>query len=87
MRVRLYRDSDLTSVVQIFTDSVHALTTALYTEPQRLAWAPKPPDLDSWRGRLSGLTTYVADSGDRTAWFISYGDNGHIDLLYVAPGF
>ena len=63
------------------------LTASHYTEAQRLAWAPKPPDLNSWRSRLSGLSTLVADAGDRTAGFLSYEENGHIDLLYVAPGF
>lgn len=87
MIVRPYTDSDLEAVVAVFTSSIHVLAAAAYDEKQRMAWAPQPPDLSYMRRRLQPLQTFVAVAGDDIAGFNSFELNGHIDFLYVAPGY
>lgn len=85
--IRKYRIQDLSPVVRLFTDSVHELTAAAYDETQRYAWASRTPNLDTWQQRLEGMETLVAEDGSALAGFISYEDNGNVDLVYTAPNF
>jgi putative acetyltransferase len=87
MHVRPYHDADLDALVDVFTASVHGLGAPHYTAEQRSAWAPRPADLDAWRQRLGPLETRLAMVGGALAGFISWAANGHIELLYVAPGY
>lgn len=84
---RKYQIQDLSPLVRLFTGSVHELTATAYDESQRFAWASRTPDLDSWQQRLESLDTLVAEDGDRLAGFISYGHDGHIDLIFTAPNY
>jgi putative acetyltransferase len=87
MQVRHYRDTDLQPVAGLFTASVHRLASCQYDAAQLAAWAPQPPDLDEWRERLRAVRTLVAEEDGELAGFVSYEPNGHIDLLFTAPGF
>jgi len=82
----MYREADMHGLVAVFTSSVHALAAARYDAEQRDAWAPVPPDVDEWRRRLGELHTIVAEEDGSYLGFLSYEANGHIDLLYTAPG-
>ncbi|MGH8179119.1 MAG: GNAT family N-acetyltransferase [Steroidobacter sp.] len=84
--IRPYRNSDVDAVALLFTDSVHHLASNHYDADQRAAWAPRPPDLDSWTARLASLSTLVTEADMKLAGFISYEQNGRIDLLYTSPG-
>lgn len=86
MNVRTYRDTDLASVVAVFTESVHGLAGKHYDAAQRAAWAPREPDLAEWSARLDAKRVLVADDDPGLLGFIAYTDDGHIDLLYTAPG-
>lgn len=85
--IRKYRIQDLSPVVRLFTDSVHELTAGAYDETQRFAWASRTPHLDTWRERLESLETLVAEEGNDLAGFISYDDDGTIDLVFTAPNY
>jgi putative acetyltransferase len=85
--IRTYRIQDLSPVVRLFTDSVHELTAGAYDETQRFAWASRTPHLDTWRQRLESLETLVAEEGQDLAGFISYDDDGTIDLVFTAPNY
>ena len=87
MRLRAYRSDDLDAVVALFTASIHGLAAAHYDAAQRTAWAPEPPDSEGWRQRLANLRVVVAEEGDRLCGFCGWEDDGHIDLLFVAPGY
>ncbi len=84
-RLRLLDESDLASVAQLFTDSVHQIASQYYDPDQLAAWAPVPPDLELWRHRLGGLETWVAEVEGRLAGFLSVGSNGYVAYLYVSP--
>ena len=86
MIIRPYTPADLEAVAQLFTASVHQVAASHYDETQRAAWAPQPPKLNTWQERLAPLQTLVAEENGRLAGFLSYEDDGHIDLLYTAPG-
>jgi putative acetyltransferase len=88
MQVRPYHLSDAHALAALFTASVHVLAAPVYSNTQCNAWAPhSPPDLERWHRRLSDLCTLVAYDPHTIAGFISYEENGHIDLLYTAPSF
>jgi putative acetyltransferase len=82
--IRRYRESDVETVAELFTESVHRLGRAYYDEAQLAAWAPRPPDVVRWRHRLASLNTLVAESNAHLVGFIAYERNGHIDLLFVS---
>lgn len=83
--IRPYRESDLEAVAEVFTSAVHGLACEDYDAIQLAAWAPRAPDLNHWAVRLADLRTRVAEVDMGLAGFISYEQNGHIDLLYVSP--
>ena len=85
MHIRIAKPGDLENIVSLFGDSIHELAAQHYDEAQRAAWAPATPDLAEWRQRLSALTTLVAEDDGRLAGFLSFENDGHIDLLYTAP--
>jgi len=80
-------ETDLPSIVSLFTHSVHQLAANSYTPEQREAWAPKTPDLAQWRSRLSKVETLIAESDGTMAGFISFTSSGHIELLFTGPAF
>ncbi len=85
MNIRPFRETDLESVAELFTESVHKLAAGQYDTTQCAAWAPIPPEFDVWRQRLSTLRTYVAEESSRLVGFISFTGNGHIELLFTSP--
>lgn len=87
INIRKYQIQDLSPLVRVFTESVHELTATAYDETQRFAWASRMPQLDSWQQRLESLETLVAEEGEELAGFISYDQEGHIDLIFTAPDY
>lgn len=87
MLIREALESDIESLVAVFTAAVHALAGGAYTAEQCAAWAPISPDPDAWRNRLSGLNVLLACEGEQVAGFIGYARSGHVDLLFTAPQF
>ena len=83
--IRPYHAADLERIALLYTASVHALAAPHYDAAQRDAWAPRPPDLDQWRQRLAAVRTLVAEEGGEPAGFISFAEDGYIDLLFTSP--
>lgn len=86
MNVRAYTEADLATIASLFTVSVHELGASHYDLSQREAWAPIPPDLETWATRLASLHRLLASEGSKLVGFISYELNGHIEFLYTGPG-
>lgn len=87
LNLRPATETDLPSIVSLFTDSVHQLAAHSYTPEQRAAWAPETPDLAQWRSRLSRVETLIAESDGTMAGFISFTASGHIEFLFTGPAF
>lgn len=87
LSLRPATETDLPSIVSLFTDSVHQLAARSYTPEQRAAWAPEAPDLSQWRYRLAKVETLIAESDGTMAGFISFTAGGHIEFLFTAPTF
>jgi putative acetyltransferase len=52
MRTRAYRTSDLSGLVQLFHETVHAVGTPHYTREELEAWAPNDLRPEDWARRL-----------------------------------
>ncbi|SFR37981.1 putative acetyltransferase [Marinobacter gudaonensis] len=87
LSLRPATETDLPSIVSLFTDSVHQLAARSYTPEQRAAWAPEVPDEEQWRSRLTRVETLIAESDGTMAGFISFTAGGHIEFLFTAPAF
>ena len=61
MKQRPYQSTDLPSVIEIYTVSIHSLAVSYYSPEQIAAWAPVRPDAAHWQERLSHLHTIVAE--------------------------
>ena len=85
--IRRYKSGDLGAVVAVFQGAVREVASRDYAPAQIAAWAPQPPDLPAWSERLRGQGVFVADAGHTLAGFAKIDDQGHIDLLFVHPGF
>lgn len=87
--VRAYRAEDAAALGRLFFDSVHRGTAAAYTEAQRAAWAPAPPDDAEWAERLAGAASFVAQSDGAPIGFMTLvkGEDGSglVDLAFVHP--
>ena len=86
IHLRPYQPADLTAVTALFSAAVHRLAAADYDPAQRQAWAPAAADLPAWQTRLAGLQVLLAQCDGQLAGFIGFSFDGHIDLLFTAPG-
>ncbi len=87
LNLRPAAETDLPSIVSLFTDSVHQLAARSYTTEQRATWAPEDPDVNQWRSRLAKVETLIAESDGIMAGFVSFTASGHIEFLFTAPEF
>jgi putative acetyltransferase len=84
---RLYRPSDLPSVIEVYTASIRALAAPFYSPEQIAAWAPAKPEVERWQQRLASVQTFVADCDGVLTGFASYRPDGYLDLLFTHPAF
>ncbi|MBU0902934.1 MAG: GNAT family N-acetyltransferase [Gammaproteobacteria bacterium] len=87
LTLRAYQAQDLPAIVALFQASVSQLTAPHYDAAQRQAWAPAIADMPAWQTRLSSLELLIAENSLAIAGFIGFSLDGHIDLLFTAPGF
>lgn len=83
MNIRPYNESDYMEIAKLFHDSVHAIAPELYSDDEKEAWAPTPPDNVTWKSRLAKKQPYVASKQNVIVGFIELEEDGHIDCLYV----
>jgi len=84
---RLYKPTDLPSVIEVYTASIRSLAAPFYSPEQIVAWAPATPDGERWQERLASLHTIVADCNGVLSGFGSYRPDGYLDLLFTHPAF
>lgn len=83
MNIRPYQESDAMELANIFHDSVHAISPKIYSDEEKEAWAPTPPDYAAWKSRFAKKQPFVASKQNVIVGFIELEDDGHIDCLYV----
>ena len=83
MKMRLYHPHHAAALARLFTDTVHHINKSDYSPEQLAAWAPDPPDVEHWRGRLSGLIAFVAEHDSEIVGFATFEPDGHLDHIYV----
>lgn len=84
-RVRDYRVEDAETLGAIYLRAVTEGTAGFYDPDQRRVWAGYWPGGGSWAERLQGYRTWVAEVGDVPVGFVSLGEGGHLELLFVLP--
>jgi putative acetyltransferase len=83
--IRLYGPSDLDAVIAIFQGSVRKIAATDYNEAQIEAWAHV--NRRAWaRARLS-RPTWLAVIGQEIVGFADLEPDGHLDMMFVHPGF
>ncbi|PYL87754.1 MAG: hypothetical protein DMF17_01430, partial [Verrucomicrobia bacterium] len=87
VKERPFEATDLPSVMEIYTTSIHSLAAPYYSPDQIAAWAPVPPDAARWQERLSKLHTIVAERDGVLAGFVSYTNEGYLDFVFTHPTF
>jgi len=83
LKIRAGQPGDVAALARLFTDTVRSVNAKDYSPEQIDAWAPEPPDLEHWRGRLSGSEVLVAEQDTKITGFATLESNGHLDQLYV----
>ncbi len=83
MKIRHYAASDSREIADLFHDAIHAISPGVYSPGQLEAWAPTPPDYESWAARLERSRPFVAMIDNCIVGFIELQADGHIDCLYV----
>ena len=86
IHLRPYQPHDLPAIVALFQASVSQLTAQHYDAAQRKAWAPAATDMPAWQTRLASLELLIAEDDQAITGFIGFSLDGHIDLLFTAPG-
>lgn len=79
--------ADIAAIIEIFRASVRQVAIHDYTAAQLMAWAPGEIDPAVWAGRYDARYAWVAEVGSAVAGFCELENDGHLDMLYVHPGF
>ncbi len=82
---RPYCPEDLPEVLALFYRAVHTIPKNDYTPAQLDAWAPYPPDADTWGRSLAQHYTQVAVENGKILGFSDLEEPDYLDRLYVLP--
>ncbi|MCG8529639.1 MAG: GNAT family N-acetyltransferase [Desulfovibrionales bacterium] len=85
MEIHIFQDEQAMEVANVFHAAVHAIDPSIYSEEEKEAWAPTPPNYYEWGERLKGTMVFTAIVDDTVAGFIALEPNGHIDFMYTHP--
>jgi putative acetyltransferase len=58
-----------------------------YSEAQRLAWIPSPPNDLEWHERLRSQQIILSMRDKDIVGFMSLADQGYVDFAYIRPSF
>ena len=82
LSIRRYRSEDAAELDALVRAAVHAIPDALYSPPQRAAWAPEGLALGE---RFERVPPELAVVDGTIAGFMALESDGHIDMAYVHP--
>jgi putative acetyltransferase len=85
MIIAKYSEKDAEEIASLFHRTVHAIDSSIYSEKEKEAWAPTPPDYPEWAEKLRRKKPYMACEDGKIIGFMNMGSDGHIDYAYIAP--
>ena len=85
-KLRGFVSSDTDGILRLFRSSVYSLCAKDYSPRQLEAWA-SCADKARWQAQFSARHTTVATADGIIVGFCDCENNGHIDRLYVLPGY
>ena len=77
--------ADVPVLAAIFQASVEELTDEDYDDAQRNAWAAAADDEAAFGGKLQAALTIIATVQGAPVGFVTLGEPGRIEMLYVYP--
>ena len=83
--IRPYVTEDIDTIINIFLRAVLETASKDYNVDQIAAWAKA--DKERWLKRCSGRHVWIAEINNIAAGFTDLEINGHLDMMYVHPGF
>jgi putative acetyltransferase len=81
--IRELRPDDLDAIARLFHETVRAINRRDYTSAQIAAWAAPEVDAETFRTRLAGTRTVIADDAGQVVGFANLTADGLIDFLFV----
>ncbi len=85
LSLRPYRSDDLDAVIAVFLESVQKVAAKDYSPDQIKAWAQVDPD--KWAARLLARMAWVVTVEQQIVGFSELEADGHLDTLFVHPGY
>ncbi|WP_300033474.1 GNAT family N-acetyltransferase [uncultured Roseobacter sp.] len=82
--IHLATAADAPALAQVFFRAVREGDSP-YTEAERQAWMPHPPDPDRWAARLGALDCVLFRDGNEAVGFMTTEPGGYIDLAFILP--
>ena len=83
MLIRKFKPGEEAELWHLFHDSVHHISTYLYTSEQLLAWSPHQVDIDKWRVRMRGISPFVVEHEKKLIGYADVQANGYLDHFFV----
>ncbi len=83
MKIVEYTSDKAMEVIELFQGSVHEIGKQFCNAEQLTAWAPTPPDYQSWQSYLNSNKPNLLINNKEVLGFIGFEPNGHVDRLYV----
>ena len=81
--LRNYKPADITSIVNLFRETVHTVNAQDYSQEQINAWAPKDIDIEKWGDKLLQHYTIVAECNGTICGFGDIDSTGYFDHLFI----
>jgi len=83
LTIRTAVESDLTTLRELFRDTVLAIDLKYYSMSQLEAWASVWENEERWRQKFRLQYFFVAEEGGHIVGFCSLSESGYLDLFYV----
>lgn len=88
MQLRPYEPGDAAATLAVFLAAVTETAASDYSREQIDAWArPAERDAETWHRAMTARNGFVVTIGGEVAGFSDVADDGHIDMLFVAPAY
>lgn len=82
MQIRWAREEDAPALAQVFFDAIRQGDSP-YTQAQRVAWMPAPPDPTEFAARLRQYHVAVATVSGQPVGFMAMTPEGYFDLAFI----